>query len=282
MNRVLLTSVGRRVYLADFFTKSFGSERIVVADADPSAPAMHAGIWSQVLPPLSAIDYVDKLAEVVERRDIGLVASLHDGEAALLARYRDRLPTGIVICGMQAPVWELGLDKLRTAEYLEESGVLGPKTLPMSEATSAIEYGEFSFPLVSKPRRGSASEGVTVLENLNDLASLIMQHKDSLDQHIVQPLVPGQEYGLDVVNDFQGRYCGVLARKKLSLRGGETDDALTVAPDRFSYLAQSVSELTRHVGLVDVDVIDDGSNIHVIDINPRFGGGLSVLPPSWC
>ena len=41
-------------------------------------------------------------------------------------------------------------------------------------------------------------------------------------------MIKGPEYGLDIVNDLDGKYRGVSVKQKLAMRSGETDKAITV------------------------------------------------------
>ena len=92
---------------------------------------------------------------------------------------------------------------------------------------------------------------------------------------MVQPRERGQEVGLDVVCALDGSaLAGVLARRKVALRGGETSVAETCDPRPYWEVAHQLQSLLSPRGLVDVDVMcDDEGRISVLDINPRFGGG---------
>src|SRR5699024_8957741 len=67
---------------------------------------------------------------------------------------------------------------------------------------------------------------------------------------------------------------GLLGRRKLSMRYGETSAAITVSTAPFAKIAGALNSILGIQATVDVDVIvaEDGQP-RVIDINPRFGGG---------
>jgi carbamoyl-phosphate synthase large subunit len=90
---------------------------------------------------------------------------------------------------------------------------------------------------------------------------------------IFQQWWPGQEYGLDVVNDLDGRYAATLARQKLVMRVGNTDRAITVAEPRLERLGKNIGERLGHIGCLDCDVLATENGLMVLDLNPRFGGG---------
>ena len=91
---------------------------------------------------------------------------------------------------------------------------------------------------------------------------------------IIQERIDGPEYGLDVVCDLHRDYAGVLARRKITMRAGETDRAESVAPGGLADVARRIAEAVPHAGTIDVDVMVAADDTpYVIDVNPRFGGG---------
>jgi carbamoyl-phosphate synthase large subunit len=97
---------------------------------------------------------------------------------------------------------------------------------------------------------------------------------------LIEEAASGQEWGMDIMNDLEGRFMGASARRKVAMRSGETDVAEVVdAPKELRELAKLISEATRHPGNMDIDVFvqenPDGSigELHVLEMNARFGGG---------
>ena len=90
---------------------------------------------------------------------------------------------------------------------------------------------------------------------------------------IVQECIQGQEYGLDIMNDLDGNYIATSVKKKLTMRAGETDKAITVRDERLEDIGRGISQAMRHVGILDCDLIVSNSRAVVLDLNPRFGGG---------
>jgi carbamoyl-phosphate synthase large subunit len=90
---------------------------------------------------------------------------------------------------------------------------------------------------------------------------------------IAQEKVAGDEYGLDVVNDLCGRYVTTFVKRKMAMRAGETDKAITVDHPQLKAIGQQIGEALKHVGNLDCDVFVDGHRYWVLELNPRFGGG---------
>jgi carbamoyl-phosphate synthase large subunit len=90
---------------------------------------------------------------------------------------------------------------------------------------------------------------------------------------IIQTRLPGQEYGLDVINDLDGQHVVTIVKRKLAMRAGETDRAITEHHPQLEQLGAAIARLTKHPGIMDVDVFWDEKNAFILEFNPRFGGG---------
>ena len=103
------------------------------------------------------------------------------------------------------------------------------------------------------------------------------------DQEMLQKFVFGQEVGIDILNDFSGKYVHCCAKSKISMRDGETDKARIVNNKKYVTLSKKISKIFKHIGPLDVDLIEDKKgNIFFIDFNPRFGGGYPFSHLAGC
>lgn len=90
---------------------------------------------------------------------------------------------------------------------------------------------------------------------------------------LLQGSLPGAEYGLDIINDLDGNHQVTVVKKKLAMRSGETDKAITVHLQPLEELGANIAAITRHPANMDVDVFWDGEKAYILEFNPRFGGG---------
>lgn len=90
---------------------------------------------------------------------------------------------------------------------------------------------------------------------------------------MIQEFVSGTEYGFDVVNDLQGLYVTTLVRKKLGLRVGETDSAITSDARTLGGLGGAVRTSLGHVGSLEGDAIVDDRGVWTIGLRARLGDG---------
>jgi carbamoyl-phosphate synthase large subunit len=225
-----------------------------------------------------------------ERPDLFL--SLNDYEHAMLASglAGELRAGGCTMAILDADRLAIVADKLAMVRALREHGVRVPSTFPGSEAHQvAAAHAESEF--VVKHRFGSGSTGLRMIDSTGleaavaDAAesALDMSGRSSagdLDHVVIQERVHGDEYGVDGVFSVDGRstFLGALARRKLRMRSGDTEVATTVDPAPFEELVRRVGQAIQPSAVVDMDVIVGADGLpHVIDINPRFGGGYPFV-----
>lgn len=289
---VLISSIGRRGYLARWFRAAIRARGetglVYAADASPYAPGLPDADRTVTLPAFTAPDYVEKLINALREHRIGLALSVNDHELSIWAEVRDRLSeVGTRVIALPVAVQELVADKLATARALAAHGLSSPRTILASQYVADPLSLSGPDHVIVKHRFGSGSRGIISCQQADLVKLLPFAARDVRDRSglrvdsledayealIIQEHVHGEEYGLDIVNDFSGAFQGVLARRKLRMRAGETDAVETTAPEPFDQIGRALSSLLCHSGLVDVDAIHVDGTFYVIDINPRFGGG---------
>jgi carbamoyl-phosphate synthase large subunit len=289
MLNVLLTCAGRRNYLVEWFRQALsGRGAVMAADASPDASALQEADQGFLVPPVTDPTYMDVLVELCRRHAVGLLCPLNDLELPALSRDGRFLAAGTFPVVASPAVVDLCFDKLATFEHLGRLGVPVPRTWATLEgARAALERGEVSFPLVVKPRWGTASIGIDHAESHDELelawrlghvrlARTFLAGPSAADPAralLVQEHLHGQEHGLDVVNDLAGNHVVTFVKKKLAMRAGETDRAATIEHPALAALGRRIGEALRHVGNLDCDVFADGDRLSVLELNPRFGGG---------
>lgn len=288
MLNVLLTCAGRRHYLATYFNQALGqSGRVVGTDMDLSAPALQACDVARQVPGVFDPGYLGALKKVILEENIHMVFSLNDLEVGLLSDNRLALEqeTGATFYVPPVRTLEVCADKWRTFEFAREIGVAAPETfLTVAGVIDALELGRVQFPLIIKPRWGSASIGLYVVETREDLESGFKACRKAVetsslsslgakDSVIIQEVIQGPEYGVDILYGRNEEFIGFTAKKKLAMRAGETDKAVTVAPEPFQEMVAKVASALPHRGNLDCDFLERDGKFYLLEFNPRFGGG---------
>jgi len=286
----LLTSAGRRNYLVEYFQEALrGQGKVFAADAKSSAPALQEADGVFLVPPIGHKHYLDALLEFCQQEEIRLLVPLNDLELPYLAAARERFAEiGTTVVVSSPEIISRCFDKWETHGFLRARGILTPKTyLSLAAAQEALEAGELKFPLVLKPRWGSASIGLEFPQDDDELelsfelsqrrlartALAGVSEKDRDRAILIQEFIVGDEYGLDIVNDLSGRYVTTFIKQKLGMRAGETDSAVTVSSEPLRALGEELGRSLGHIGNLDCDVFLSPEGAWVLELNPRFGGG---------
>lgn len=287
---ILFTCAGRRNYLINYCKQALnGRGHVLATDMSDMAPAMSDADISLIVPSIYSEDYIPKLMSIVQEYDVKAIISLNDLELPILSNHKQVFTEmGVQVIVSDSLVIDICFDKIKTRDFLLSIGLNTPLTYSnYNDALDAIKSGQLTFPLVLKPRWGSASIGIEFPESLEEFelafklltiklkkTILFEASKNELDNAIlIQQKLDGPEYGMDVVNNLNQEYFTTVVRKKLSMRAGETDKAISVIDERFSSIGQQIGQELRHIGNLDCDVFEHNGDLYVLELNPRFGGG---------
>lgn len=274
--RVLLSCVGRRVELVRAFrvsAKKLGIRlSIWGADLSASAPALAFVDRAAEVPEISDARYLGEMLRLVEANKIDLLIPLIDDDLLPLARAAPRFAA----CGCRVVISEemtvaTCRDKLKAFAHLCGAKIDTPQTWSLRDALAIRRH---RFPYFVKPISGSASIGLHKIDNLAELK--MVGHW--VENPIVQEHITGDEYTLDVYTGFDGKPHCVVPRNRIRVRGGEVvESQIALDKDLIAVGRRVVNSLPGCRGVVTIQVIREASGrIAVIEINPRFGGGIPL------
>lgn len=287
---ILFTCAGRRNYLVNYFKESLnGNGKVVAIDMQLSAPALVDADIARKVPSIYDSAYIPALKKVIKEENIDAVISLNDLELPILSKHKEELENqGAKIIISDPNAIAIAFDKWKTFTFFKSIGIDTPKTyLTIRDALTAIQNSELHYPLIIKPRWGSASISIDIAENEEELRlAYKLQHlkvqksilknassEDIEKSILIQEKIDGEEYGIDILNDLEGNHYNSFVRKKLAMRSGETDKAVSVINDKFSEIAKIIAENTKHIGNMDCDFFVKDDKVYYLEMNPRFGGG---------
>lgn len=287
---LLFTCAGRRTYLLKYFKENLSEDdKIVATDMQLSAPALQVADVKLKVPAVYDPEYVNITLRICEEQKIDALFSLNDLELPILAENKAKFEAiGVTVVVSDPKVIDIAFDKYKTAQWVESLGLTAPKTYVRHEdCKKALAAGDISFPLFMKPRWGSGSiglESIADMEELDIYYGLLMKNiKKTIlatasvgDEYImIQEKLTGSEYGLDIMNDLDGKNIGVSVKQKLAMRAGETDKAVTVDLPEVREMGRKIGEALGHIGNLDVDIMQRADGAYcVLELNPRFGGGF--------
>jgi carbamoyl-phosphate synthase large subunit len=270
--RILLSSVGRRGYLVKYFREALGGKgEVWGADNSPYAPAFKYCDKSILLPEVTADNYVDELITFCQSNRIKMIVPLIDPELPILSAQRRRFFDADIMAVISPPE-TVGIsgDKYLTYKFGKKNNIDVPETvLSISEVESLLRKGRLRWPLVVKPRGGSASTNITYCRNERHLSNAF----ENCPSPMIQEYAEGDEFGYDLFGDTRYRPISVFCKRKLAMRAGETDKAVSTDNKVLIEFGLKIVRNLRLFGPADLDVRMGKDGPKLLEVNPRFGGG---------
>ena len=274
---VLFTSAGRRVQLLHSFrddAEALGIElRIVACDLESQwSAACSVADAAYDVPAWGDPGYVDAVRTICRREDVDLVVPTVDPELLPLALEAEQFRAdGSTVAVSDPGVVRMARDKALTMETLRRAGLPVPHTCSPEEALSAAV--SLPFPLVAKPRDGSASSGLTIVQDVEALKRL-----DARRQWVLQERLQGWEYTVNMLFDAHGELVTAVPHQRRQVRAGEVEKGVTVRHPELLGCAQRLAEaITGARGAMCFQAfVDDDGRIGIFEINARFGGGYPL------
>lgn len=270
---ILILSCGTRNKVVQYFKKAWdGVGTVVATDMSPYAPALYDADKWYIVPRITAPEYLDVVLEICRKEQIKGVLSLIDPELSLLAANRDRFAQyDVTVVGSDLEQCERALDKMKMYHWLREHGYLCAESYTEKELFyQDVVSRKIGYPVFVKPIRGSASLSIHKAEDRETVEYLMSRNK----QLMIQEYLHGQEIGADVYIDMiSGEVVSVFTKKKLLMRAGETDKAISFHNEKLTALIKKFVEKSGFRGQIDIDLFEIDGNYYISEVNPRFGGG---------
>jgi carbamoyl-phosphate synthase large subunit len=244
---------------------------IVAIDIDPLAPALHAlgsADKTYVVPRTGMPDFIPTLLDICRREGVDLIIPLIDPDIPVLARHGEALgQAGARVVVPDVDAAEIAADKWLTSSFFRDLGLPAPETR-LETRDGAAEV----FPLVIKPRFGSASQNVFVARTSEELDF----SRGRVPDPVFQEYLPGPEITTDVVVGLEGELLATVSRERIAVRSGEVSKGRTIHDRRIAEACGRIAAALRVRCPITVQcMLKDGAP-YFTEINARLGGGLPL------
>ena len=286
---VLISSIGRRSQLTECFRRAIqglGCEgRILGADAAPAyAPAAYLTEAAFSVPCCSDLEFIPSMLALCRRERVKLLVPTIDHELPLYASHcREFEDIGTTVAASAPETVDLAGDKGGTNRWLAAHGF--PTLAQASPEDVLANSSRWQFPLILKPRRGSASIGVKKIWSLAQLESASRGEPGM----VVEEFAPGQEHTINVYVNRSGKCLCAIPHRRVEVRAGEVSTGITRKHDGMIDLARRIAErLPGAWGALNIQCfLSEEGGMQVTEMNARFGGGYPLAHragadfPSW-
>lgn len=255
---------GRRVGLLRRFRGALderGGGRLLTTDTEERAATTFVADRTFVVPPCGSEAFVDAVAKLCEAEGVTAVLPLRCVAMPDLPPLRQRISVPVV-CGDDEAI-RVCTDKLATARHLTAAGV--PTAEVVADPTPE------DLPLFFRHRRSEGSQGASRIDTAVDLNSV-----RGLANGILTRFLDGPEATVDGYKDAAGRLVCLVPRRRLRVRAGEVERAVTFDDPELQTVAAAALNTLQFTGPVTLQAIRPDSGWQVTEINLRFGGGVTL------
>jgi carbamoyl-phosphate synthase large subunit len=274
---ILFSSAGRRVELMNGFRRdaaALGLDlRAVATDMNPDwSAACQTADRAFNVPSCRSPAFIGRMLEIVAEESVDLIVPTIDTELLAYAEAAAQFEAKGCRVMVSAPdVIEVARDKLLTAKRLAEAGVPIPKTATPEEVLAAPEA--WNGPLMLKPRGGSSSVGIRRIDQVADMPDLA-----ELDNYVVQELLDGVEYTVNIFIDATGKLVTAVPHQRIEVRGGEVSKGVTRRHPALEDAAKALADTLPGMSgaLCFQAIVDEDGEARIFEINARFGGGFPL------
>ncbi len=269
---ILFLNVGRRCELVEAFKKSLCERNgglIYGSDISINAPGLYSVNHSVILPHSSSSEFIDVVSSFCIEKKIDLLIPTIDPDLVFLDKYRDELKD-------RCPDLRLLLSPSFTIQHSRDkrlSRLLFKKLGAHVPQSISKMPPQMKFPVFVKPFNGSAGIGAQVVSTYDEFITLVNQNSSLM----IEEVIHGPEYTVDVLCDFKGRPLFSVARKRIKVRGGEVCQGVIERNEILEELAKNLAAGFNCQGPVTLQFRSPEQGQFVaMELNARMGGGLPL------
>ena len=256
---VLLTGVGKRYDIVSAFAEHAFT---IAADPNPLAPAQYAADLRVAPPRIDDPGYVPFLEGLVAEHDVGAVVPLTDLDIEVLAAAGDR-PARVRARRPRSP---------RDVRQVRDAPPAARRTACRRRRRCCPARSRASYPVMVKPRRGSGARSIHPAADRAEMEFFVGYVKEPV---MVQRLMGGPEFSIDLLCDLDGRCLNAIPRTMIESRGGESIKGTVIDDEELIELGRRVGEALGVRGPCTVQAFRDPEiGLGITDVNTRFGGAF--------
>ena len=268
---LLVLSCGTRNLLVRYFRNCF--ECVVGTDCSHLAPALYECDAHYIVPEMNDRRYLQSIIDICESENITAILPLQEDELKLISESRCIFENiGVKVLVSNISVINLCRDKIAFYDFLCNNNMPTLKTWSnLDDFYRDLTCNNAKFPVFVKPRFGMGSKNTGIVKTLEDLQC---RYKNTSGL-LIQEYCDGEEYGADVYCDMiSGEVIDISIKKKIRMRAGETDKALSIKDSMCDALIIKLVNELKPIGEIDIDIFKKEGQYYISEVNPRFGGGF--------
>ena len=199
------------------------------------------------------------LQKTIEENNIHILLPYVDPATIVAAGFKPK--SNIFIPVSDLAVCETFFNKTNAQEWFLKNGF-------------PVPLAKQKLPMIAKPVTGSASQGIMIIKSQTELSNFENDYNQS--DYVLQQYIDADEYTVDCYIDGNYHLLTAVPRKRLEVTAGEVTKSITQKEDKIIEMAASIIAKSKLRGPVNVQFLKEKNTgeIFVMEVNPRFGGGV--------
>lgn len=260
---LLFLGAGKRLSLLERFQAAAAAEgiglRLLAIEGEPQVPI--ASVAEIIVGPrFASSEFREHLLDVAKREAVDLVIPNMDAAVVALSRAR----AALAAAGSHAVVSEPALCAM-TEDKVETERWFLAHSVPIPSGGG--------FPRIAKYRLGFGARDQAIVSSQDELDRFVARRPPG--EYVVQRFVEGQEYTVDGYVSRRGEVLGALSRQRLRVVDGEVEVSRTHRHAEILALSRAILGQPGWEGPVTLQFIDSAEGPIAIEVNARFGGGVT-------
>jgi len=221
-------------------------------------------------------NYISWLVNTIQEYKVDLIIPGIESDVPIWRDHIDELKQyGVKVLLNDLELISLCNDKWTFYEILNKNK--NSHVIPTSLSPNSYKLAnKFGFPLLFKPRHGSASRGVV---RVYDEESFIFEKKKDLSNSlIIQPIIgnDNEEYTTSAFCDGKGGYYAIMTLKRKLSKQGFTDRAEVVQSIKIEEAVLSLCKIFKPIGPTNFQFRMHNDVCLLLEINPRISSATSI------
>lgn len=231
--------------------------------------------------------YIDNVLDIIDKeKPYGVIVQFGGQTAINLAEMLDK--KGIKILGTSFKSIDLAEDREKFTDLLNDIKIPLPKGLSvvnMEEAYKAVDT--LGYPVIVRPSYVIGGRAMQVVHDKKTLEKYMKEAVNLSTSHpvLIDKYIRGTEIEVDAISDGEDFLIpGIM--EHVERTGVHSGDSITMYPTRTlsKDVLNTLKEYTERIvkalnikGLVNIQYVFDGTNVYVIEVNPRASRTVPIL-----
>lgn len=224
------------------------------------------------VPTSNCEDYIKKILNICVKENISLVIPLTDPEVDKLNENRFLFESkSIKLCIPDSDVIKICRSKLNLYNSFKSKKIVNTIN---TQLLDSLDITNINYPSITKPEYGRSSIGFFKINDSDDLAYISKKRKGN--NYIVQPYIPGEIHVVDLLNDnHKKNYAATYRKEIIRSNNGAGLSVKMLKDEKLKEIVKEIASDLKLNGFISLEFIKNNNDFFLMDINPRFSGGIA-------